>query len=230
MKEPQEFWSQKANELKKERKFEEAVKVLDKVKSIKSHEKDDNFWYKKAVHFFEIKEFDQSKNALDNHLEKKAQSYDSFFLMGKILFNLEKYEQSLECYNKAFEEYSRLHLRNSSKVNLMKNIGKFEEAVRYADKVHQQKDVDDEFWYFKGLTLLELRKFSDSSSCFETILQKDGKNTKILYVLAKSELLAGNKKKSIDILMRACKLDSNIKSILKQDKDFESIYREKLFQ
>ena len=230
MKEPQEFWSQKANELKKERKFEEAVKVLDKVKSIKSHDKDDNFWYKKAIHFFEIKEFEQAKNALDNHLEKKGNSFDSFLLMGKILFNLKNYEQSLECYNKAFEEYSRLHLRNSSKLNLMKNVGKFEEAVKYADKVHQQKDIDDEFWYFKGLTLLELRKFNESSSCFETILQRDGKNTKILYVLAKSELLAGNKKKSIDTLMRACKIDSNIKSILKHDKDFEPIYREKLFQ
>jgi len=230
MKEPQEYWNRKAIDLKKEGKFEEAVKMLDKIKTIKKHEKDDNFWYKKALHYLDIGEFDQSKQSLEKHLENNPQSYDSFFLMGKILFNLKKYEQSLEFYNKAFEEFSRLQLRNSSKVDLMKNVGKFEEAVKYADKIYQQKDIDDKFWYFKGLTLLKLDKYGESSSCFQTILHRDPKNTQILYALAKSELFSGDKKNAINTLLKACSLDSKIRDRLREDPDFVSIYREKLFQ
>jgi len=229
MKEPQDFWAQKAKDLKRERKFEEAVKILDKVKMIKEQEKDENFWYRKAIHFYEISEFDQAKFALKKNLEKHSQSYDVFFLMGKILYKLKEYEQSLEYYNKAFEEYSRLQLRNSSKVDQMKNVRKFEEAVIYADKVYQQKEINTEFWHFKGMALFELGKYSEASLCFETILEEDHKNTGALYELAKSELFAGNKKNSINILIKACKMDSDVKKKLRVDKDFESIYREKLF-
>ena len=230
MKDPQEHWGQKAENLKKSGKFEEAIKIFDKVKGIKDQEKDPNYWNKKAIHCCDIGEFEQAKNALEKDLEINKKSFDSYFLMGKIFYKLKKYEESLEYYNKAFEEYSRQHLRNSSKVDQMKNIRKFEEAVLYADKVYQEKELDDDFWYHKGMTLVKLKKYGDASSCFETILKTDQKNTKILYELAKSELFAGNKENSLDILAKICKMDSHVKEKLTVDRDFESLAEEKQFQ
>ncbi|MDH3677091.1 MAG: tetratricopeptide repeat protein [Nitrosopumilus sp.] len=227
---PKKFWASKADSLKKEKKFEDAVKILDKVKKIKKEEKADDFWYRKAVNNYEIGDYSDARASAEKSLEKGTRKYDSFFLMGKILYKLEKYEESLECYNKASEEYGRQHLRNTSKVDQMKNVRKFEEAVKYADKVYQEKELDQEFWYHKGITLIKVRKFSEASSCFKACLETNQNNTKFQYELAKSELFAGNTQNSLDILEKACSMDSNIKEKLRIDKDFESISQEKRFR
>ncbi|MDH3611271.1 MAG: tetratricopeptide repeat protein [Nitrosopumilus sp.] len=230
MTDPKEHWTKKAEEYKKDGKFEEAIKMLDKANEIKKEEKDPDYWFKKAIHFCDIGQYQSAKNALEKDLETKQKNYDSFFLRGKILYNLKNYEESLECFNKASEEYNRKHMRNTHKIDQMKNVNKFEEAVKYSDLVYQEKEIDQEFWFQKGMTLNKLKKFSEASLCFETILEKKQNNPKILYELAKSELLVGNQKKSLEILEKACKLDSQVKEKLRIDKDFETISEEEKFQ
>ena len=230
MTDPKEHWAEKAEELKKNRKFEEAIKMLDKVQEVKREEKEDNFWYKKAINYCEIGEYEQAKDTLEKDLEINQKSFDSFFLMGKIFYKLKKYEESLECYNKASEEYNSQHLRHTNKIDQMKNVKKFEEAVKYSDLVYQEKELGEEFWHNKGMTLIKLEKFNDASSCFETILEKKQNNPKILYELAKSELWAGNKLRTLEILEKACNLDSQVKEKLRIDKDFDQISEEKQFQ
>jgi superkiller protein 3 len=227
---PKEHWALKADEFKKAGKFEEAIKMLDKVNEVEREEKDFDHWYKKAIHFCEIGEYGPAKNALEKDLETKQKSYDSFFLMGKILYKLKNYEESLECFNKASEEYNRRHMRHTHKIDQMKNVNKFEEAVKYSDLVYQEKEIDQDFWFQKGMTLNKLKKYNEASLCFENILEKKQNNPKILYELAKSELWSGDRQKSLEILEKACKLDSHVKEKLKIDKDFEQLSEEKKFQ
>ena len=230
MTDPKEHWALKADEFKKAGKFEEAIKMLDKVNEVEREEKDFDHWYKKAIHFCEIGEYGPAKNALEKDLETKQKSYDSFFLMGKILYKLKNYEESLECFNKASEEYNRRHMRHTHKIDQMKNVNKFEEAVKYSDLVYQEKEIDQDFWFQKGMTLNKLKKYNEASLCFENILEKKQNNPKILYELAKSELWSGDRQKSLEILEKACKLDSHVKEKLKIDKDFEQLSEEEKFQ
>lgn len=230
MADPKEFWASKAEELKKAGKFEEAIKILDKVQEIEKEEHEDDFWFKKAVHFCEIGEYEQAQDSLNRDVEKNQKSYDSFFLMGKILYNLKKYEESLECYNKASEEYNRQHLKHSHKIDHMKNAHKFEEAVKYSDLVYQEKELEDEYWYDKGRVLQKLGKFEAASSCFKSVLERNPKNSNTLYELAKSELFAGNKERSLDLIKNACSMDSSLREKLRVDKDFDPISQEKDFR
>ena len=230
MTDPKEHWALKADEFKKSGKFEEAIKMLDKVNEVEREEKDFDHWYKKAIHFCEIGEYVPAKNALEKDLETKQKSYDSFFLMGKILYKLKNYEESLECFNKASEEYNRRHMRHTHKIDQMKKVNKFEEAVKYSDLVYQEKEIDQDFWFQKGMTLNKLKKYNEASLCFENILEKKQNNPKILYELAKSELWSGDRQKSLEILEKACKLDSHVKEKLRIDKDFEQLSEEKKFQ
>ena len=230
MTDPKEHWALKADEFKKAGKFEEAIKMLDKVNEVEREEKDFDHWYKKAIHFCEIGEYVPAKNALEKDLETKQKSYDSFFLMGKILYKLKNYEESLECFNKASEEYNRRHMRHTHKIDQMKKVNKFEEAVKYSDLVYQEKEIDQDFWFQKGMTLNKLKKYNEASLCFENILEKKQNNPKILYELAKSELWSGDRQKSLEILEKACKLDSHLKEKLRIDKDFEQLSEEKKFQ
>lgn len=230
MSEPKEHWASKAEEFKKEGKFEEAIKMLDKVRELEKEEKEDDFWYKKAINFCDIGEYEQAKQSLSKDLEVNQKSYESFFLFGKILYKLKKYEESLEYYNKASEEFSRQHLRNSLKIDQMKNVRKFEEAVKYSDLVRQQKQLDSDYWHHKGIVLFSLKKFQQASKCFEMILEENPNQAKSLYELAKSELWAGNKQKSYENLEKACKIEPQIKEKLKVDNNFEQISEEKQFQ
>ncbi len=230
MVEPKEHWELKAEEFKKAGKFEEAVKILDKIQELVKEEKEENFWNKKAIHYCEIGEYEKAKDALYKDLEMNQKSYETFFLMGKIFYKLKKYEESLECYNKAVEERNRQHMKNTQKIDQMKNIHKFEEAIKYSDLVHQEKQLDHEYWYQKGMVLIKLKKFNEASSCFNIILESKQDNPKILFELAKSELWAGNKQKTLEILEKACVIEPQIKEKLKIDKDFEQIAEDKEFQ
>ena len=136
MVDPKEHWATKAEELKKDRRFEEAVGILDKVQEIKKEERADNFWYKKAIHSCDLGEYEQAVEEVRKDLETNQKSFESFFLMGKILYELKKFEESLEYFNKASEERNMQHLKNTQKIDQMKNVHKFEEAVKYSDKVY----------------------------------------------------------------------------------------------
>ena len=112
---PKEYWESKATELKKERKFEEIVEALDKVKEIKKTETSPDYWYKKACNLYEIGEYEKAKDALINDLEVNKKNYETFFLLAKILFELESYEESLEYLNKASEYHNSEFLKKFSK-------------------------------------------------------------------------------------------------------------------
>ena len=230
MVDPKEYWESKAEELKKTGKFEEAIKIMDKIQEIEKEEKQDDFWNKKAIHYCEIGEYEQAKDAIYKDLERDHKSYDTFFLLGKIMYQLKNYEESLECYNKASEEYSRKNLRNTLKIDQMKNVRKFEEAVKYSDMVHQTKQLDSEYWFQRGLVLFSLKKFRDSSSCFESALQTNQDNPQYQYEFAKSELWVGNKEKTYEFLEKAVSAESQIKEKLKLDGEFDQIKDEQRFR
>lgn len=177
MKDPREYWSSQAEKLKKAGKFEDAVKALDKIQEIVKEEKAEDFWFKKAESYFEIKEYEKAKNALYKDLERGHKTFDIFFLLGKIMHELENYEESLECYNKASEEYSSKHMKQTLKIDQMKKVRKFEEAVKYSDMINQTKELDSDFWHHKGKTLLKLGKTDEGSSCFEKSLKMAKENS-----------------------------------------------------
>jgi tetratricopeptide (TPR) repeat protein len=107
------FYDKKAEELKKSKKFEEALIFTDKAKAIKDEEKSDNYWYKKAMRFHEFGEHENAIECIDKDLEVHKKSYESYFLKARILMDLKNYEQAIEYFNKASEETNQKLLQNS---------------------------------------------------------------------------------------------------------------------
>lgn len=194
---------------------------MEFLKKIWKLEKERNFWYQKALNYFEIEEYGKAKDAIVKDIEIHKENYENLFLLGKVHYNLKNYEESLEYYHKALEQHGKHQLRNTVKIDQMKNVRKFEEAVKYSDMVYQTVEIGHEYWYCKGLVLFNLGKFDKASSCFEAGLEVSQDNPKILYELSKSELRAGNKQRSCEILEKACTVDPQIKEKLRDDKDFE---------
>ena len=230
MVDPKEHWTTKAEELKKQGKFEEAVEILTKVQEIEKEEKSDDYWYKKAIHSCELGEYEQAIEELKKDTEINKSNFENLFLLGRIYCELKKFEESLEFYNKASEERNSQHLRNTHKIDVMKNINKYEEAVKYSDKIVAETDLDYKYWYHKGITLLKLKKYDEASSCFKISLETNQDNPLILYQFAKAELMKGNNKQALQILEKTSEIDPSIKDKLRNDEIFDSVYNEKQFR
>ncbi len=230
MKDIPSIYDERAAELKKERKFEEALKFIDKAAEVKKEEKSDFFWYKKAVHCCEFGEYEEAITCLDLDLSVHEKSYETYFLKGLILVQLKNYAEAIECFNKASEERNQNYLQHSKKVEHMKKARKFEKALLYTDLAVNEKELDDEFWYNKGVTFFKLKKYENAIECFTNALEMKDDDSKILYDQAKCELFLGNEEKSLNILEKSCNLDPNSKEKLRVDNDFSQLSNNKKFR
>lgn len=224
------FFIKKANELKKARKFEEALKFLDEAAQIQEEEKSSDFWYKRGIRFCEFGEYEKALDCFDNDLRLHQKSYETFFEKGKILFQLKKYAEAVECFNKAAEEHHQQYLQCSKKAEHMKKAHKYEKSLIYSDLALHKTLLDDTFWHYKAMALLRLQKYDAANSCFIQALEIKNDDPKVLYDLAKCELFAGNMQKSLEILGKSCNLDPFNKEKLKVDNDFSSLSEEKQFR
>ena len=230
MKDIPSFYNKKAEELKKEKKFEEALKFSDKALEIKQDEKSEEFWYKKAVHCYEFGEYEDAIECLDKDIAVHEKSYETFFLKALILIQLKKYEEAIECFNKAAEERNQKYLQHVKKVDRMKDARKFEKALMYTDLAVNEKDLDSEFWHNKGIAFLKLKKHENAKECFTNALETNEDEPKILYDYAKCELFLGNEEKSTDILKKTCDLDPNTREKLRVDEGFSQLSNNKKFR
>lgn len=222
------LFSKKAKELKEERKFEESLKLLDKALEIKNEEKLEDFWFRRGVRHCELGEFEQSLQCFDNDMEKRGENYAVYFLKGKILFQLKRFAESVEYFNKAYEYHNTVRLQSSKKAIHLKKAKKFEKALMYID-VTKNENIDENFWYFKGLALFKLKKIDEAKLSFEKAYMLEN-NPKFLYEIAKCELFLDNSEKSVEILKKCCDSEPITKEKLRLDSDFLSLADDKNFR
>lgn len=230
MDDPSLFFEKKEKELKKEKKFEEALLYSQKAKQIRDDERSPDYWYKKGMHFVEVGEFENAIECFDNDNLKHQKSYNTFFAKGKVLLQLNRYDEALECFNKAAEEKSQNYLQTSKKAMHLKTARKFEKALVYSSKASKEFSSVPEFWYYKGISLLKLKKYDDAHSCMLNAVNLDEDNAKFLYELAKCELFLGNESMCINLLQKSIKQRQVMKEMLQIDGDFSSLHKNNLFR
>ncbi|MGI0056339.1 MAG: tetratricopeptide repeat protein [Nitrosarchaeum sp.] len=224
------FFNKKADELKKAKKFEEALKFIDEANKVKEEENSPDFWYRRGIRLCEFGEYEKALDCFDKDLDLHQKSYETFFTKAKTLFQLKKYAESVECFNKAAEEYHRQYLQYSKKAEHMKKAHKYEKSLIYADLVSDEKPLDENFWHYKGVALLKLQKYEMAHSCFTKALEIKNDDHRVLYDLAKCELLTGNEQKSLDILEKTCQLEPANKEKLRVDNDFSLLSENRQFR
>ncbi len=221
-------FNEKAEKLKKDRKFEEALKLTDKVQEIQKEQRDSDYWYKRGMRFAELGEYEKALDCYNKDLTIHEKSYTVFLERGKILLQLKKFAEALESFNKAAEIRNQHFLQYTKKAHYLKNSRRFEKALLYTDNAMNENILDELFWYYKGMALLKLKKYNDAYDCFEKSIEIK-KDATCMYDLAKCLLLLGDEEKSIDIL-RKIQNQPGIKEKLKIDLDFASIEDNKQFR
>lgn len=219
----------RANELIKEKKFEEALSLMDEAQKIKEDQKSPDFWYVRGLYLCELGEYEQALECFDKDLTLNQKSYKTFFKKGQILFQLKQYAEAVECFNKSAEINYQQFLQSKEKAQHLKKAHKYEKSLIYYDLASSEKPLDASFWYYKGMALLKLKKYESASSCFTKAFEITP-DSKILYDLAKCELLVGNVENCLNLLEKTCNLQSFTKEKLRIDSDFLILHENKHFR
>jgi len=230
MNEPDDFWRNKAEVLKKSGKFEEALKAYDKAAKIEDEKKQADSWFKKAIDFSEIGDYEKALECLENDLKFNRSSFQTLFEKGIIFCLSKKYPEALECFNKAYESTFDDFLDSSNKIEKLKEHKKYEKAVLMSDKAMGVKPISQKFWHFKGIVLHEMKQFEDAIKCFNEGMASGQEFAELFYDLAKSQLMIGRVEECIDSLEKACKIDSALQKALSIDSTFKAISENQKFR
>ena len=227
---PDDFWKNKASMLKKEGKFEEALKAYDKAAKIEKGSEKADSWYEKAISFSEIGDYEKALECLENDLNFNEPSFQTLFEKGRILCMTKKYPEALECFNKAYESTYDDYLDSSSKIEKLVEHKKFEKAVLVSDKAMDVKPISQKFWHFKGIALHEMKRFEEAIECFNEGIENGQESAEIFYDLAKSQLMLDKVDDCLNSLEKACKIDSTLQKAITIDSTFESISKNQKFR
>ena len=223
MSSPDEYWLKKADSLKLDGKFEEAIKALDKASEIKKSEKKSDFWCQKGMALVEMGKYDEAINCFENDLKSNGPTFQTLFEKASVLLLTKKYSESLEQFNKAYEINIEELMRHENQAKMLKDYKKFEKSLIHSDIAVKIQHIPPRFWSLKGSALYGIKKFNEAIECYQKALDLEKNDSELIYDLAKSQLMLGNIEECLIFLEKACKLDSKICKILFVDPIFEKL-------
>ena len=223
IKEPEDIWLEKAADLKKSKKFEESIKLLDRARSFKEEKRGADYWYKRGMALTEVRKYEEALECYDKDLELNKSSFETLYEKAVVLYTIKKYQESVECFNKSWEIKHGNFLKLSDQANTLRNHKKFEKSVLYADKAKNVVPIPKQFWHYKGLALHEMKKYDEAIESYNEALSISPNDAEIIYDLSKSHLNYGDIDKCLELLEQSCKLDKGKRKRLLVDPNFENL-------
>ena len=220
---------QKAEELKKEHRFEEAMELMNKVADLEHNRRPENFWNETGLHLCNMGKYEDALECFDKDLGFNATSFDTHFAKGVTLYLLARYDESLESFFKAHEiNYSNLQSRSTLIENL-KEHKKFEDALTQP-RLESGKLKEHRLWYYLAITLYQLKQYDEALENFDRAAKTMANDASTFYDWAKCELMASDAEKCLELLQRACDLDSSNQRLLQIDPAFDQIRNNEKFR
>src|SRR3972149_6635672 len=103
--------------------------------------------------------------------ERKELGAAGGVIKGFSLGTLGKYQEAIECYDRAIEINQRYAEAWSNKGNALSGLGRHEEAIECYDRALGIDPRLAEAWYNKGVTLSGLGKYQDAIVCYDRALE-----------------------------------------------------------
>lgn len=101
-------------------------------------------------------------NDEDKESERKGRLSYVYYQKGKQLFYLNRYEESIECFNKSIEKCNNDISSLDYKANALNRLGRFEESLEVSEKALSLDDSQATIYVNKAEALYELGYYRDS--------------------------------------------------------------------
>jgi len=95
---------------------------------------------------------------------------------GIALYNLKRYEEALQCYDKAIQLEPNSTEYWSNKGLAFFKLSRYDEALPCFDKATQLEPNNAEYWSNKGLAFFKLSRYDEALTCFDKATQLEPNN------------------------------------------------------
>jgi len=103
-------------------------------------------------------------------------SAEYWYKKGTALFNLERYSEALQCYDKAIQLEPDKGLYWANKGVALGNLSRYSEALQCYDKAIQLEPDNAMYWFSKGLVLFDLKRYNEVLQCYDKAIQLEPDN------------------------------------------------------
>ena len=149
-------YRKQADKTSNEDDYKKALEYYNKVKSI-----DENY---NNVQYYE--EYCLDKINYNDNLQKEIKYY---YDKAEAFFELGKYQEALNCADKAVSLDEKYYKSYYFKGCLLKNIENYDEAIECFDKAIEINDKDTDSYYNKAIILFELGRYEEAEKEFNNI-------------------------------------------------------------
>lgn len=129
-----------------------------------------DYWFDKANESYSNKFYDTALQQIELSLDLNQTNDRAWNLKGRILIELQEYDNAVLCFNEAFELNSSYSMPLNNIGVALSNLGRNDEAIEYYDKAIQIDPLNVLAWVGKGHCLMILGEYDDAiKSCDEAI-------------------------------------------------------------
>lgn len=114
---------------------------------------------------------------LNNELEKNSKILELWFYKTKILNDLKRYKESLDCCDRAIGISPNSVIVWCNKAYALISLRRFQDAIRCCDKALEIDKNFAEAWNKKGYALAQLKEYGEALHCCERALEIDPQNS-----------------------------------------------------
>ena len=183
-------WFYKAHALGILKKYEEALECYERLLNLDG--KNAFAWYYKGSIFHSMRRYEESLECYEKAvamdwnttiLENNTNSFwskvemeplpDWQFLKASALALLRRYEESLECVEKAIMKFGNESVLLWVKASLLVQLERYEEGLEYSDKSLKIEKKNWDCLWVKGSALVKLERYKQANECFEKAFKID---------------------------------------------------------
>ena len=166
-----ENWYQKAIELDRMGRAEEAIEAYNEALKINPH--DVRSLFNKGVDLQMMGQAEEAVRCYDDALEITPEDGELWSNKGIALRMLGRTEEAIRCYDKALQINPNDGSAWSNKGVALRSLGRTEEAIKCYNKALEINPNDAGVWSNKGVALHRLGRLKDAVECYDRALALD---------------------------------------------------------
>lgn len=212
----------RAEAYKKAKRIEDAMSLMSRAAEIEKGRSPKNYWRDTGLCLCEMGNHEEAIECFDKDLQLNGNSFETYYAKGIALYVLEIHQEALECLYKAYEMKQSEKLRSDAQVESLKSYKRFEEVIKHFSSKHSSSPHDYLIWYYLGLVLFQLARYSEAAESFGRAAQSKT-DALVLYDWAKCELMLNHRDKALELLENASNHDHAIGKMLRVDPAFDAV-------
>ncbi len=142
--------------------------------------------------------------------ESNLNLYEVYLAKGRALYNLKKYEEAIECYNKSIENNPNVYDVYCAKGDALNNLDNYQEAIECYNKAIQINPNDSsEANNNKGVALYNLKIYDEAINCFNKSIQINPSISDVYLAKGKTLIELERFQEAIECYNKVLEIDSN---------------------